>query len=338
MNYVYGTNNSEVMFATDGPDIIIGREGSDSIHGQYGKDIFVFDANDLKEFIIDFEDGRDLVDLRATGISSFDQLVYMYEYDTDIMESTVHQMRLYVNLMNDPDGRVDLDPTDFIFADTPVHTYTDGSDRAVVRQNVYSVHMGQDGTDTLDLRFLVRDVDRTGVTLTMDDDRYGTGSFEVNAVKQHFFEFQNVHGTLGKDVITGSRADNHLSGRNGDDVISGGAGNDTLFGNYGDDRLNGGSGDDRLVGGGGRDVLTGGQGADAFVFQTVDNAVNHVTDFENGVDQLDVCGWGVTSFNQLDITANGDGSVTVAYDAADVSFTLNGASVSQLDAGDFIFA
>lgn len=335
MNYVHGTDGAEVMFSSDAPDIIMGGDGSDAVHGGLGKDVFVVDGSDIKEFVMDFEDGKDLVDLRETGITSFEQLIYMYEYGTDIMETSVGEMRLYLTPMDNPDGRVDIDPTDFIFANTPVHTYSDGNNTVRLTDNSYSVHFGNAGTDTLDFARM----SRAGVTLQMDDDQYSTGKFVIEGVTQHFFEFSNVKGTLGNDEITGSTVRNALIGRAGDDVLDGGRGNDVLQGNHGDDRLLGGEGRDMLAGGLGSDTLFGGSGGDTFTFYGADDLSDRVGDFQDGLDQLNVSNWGATSFDQLQISANGDGSLTVAYAAGNVSFTVSGSglSIGDLNAGDFIF-
>lgn len=64
---------------------------------------------------------------------------------------------------------------------------------------------------------------------------------------------QNLIGSAGDDVLSGSSAANR---------INGGAGNDLLTGRDGDDTLIGGAGNDVLVGGAGADVLIGGTDVD----------------------------------------------------------------------------
>lgn len=343
MNIIYGTSAAEVMFATDGPDIIYGLQGSDAIHGQWGKDVFVLASDDIKEFIIDFEEGRDLIDLRELGIENIDQLVQMYEFDTDILQSTITQIRLYVNMMLDPEARADIDPTDFIFADTPVHTYSAGRDTVKVALNEYQIHFGNGGEDTLNLSQLAAAADGSGALVTMDDDAYGTGKFLLDGVTQHFFEFRNVAGTLGADQILGSTAGNALAGMSGDDLLQGRAGHDVLLGNVGNDLLQGGIGDDVLNGGYGWDVLSGGFGADTFAFNGRERAHDIVSDFQDGLDRLDLSAWGVTSLGQLTITANRDGSVTLSYEDGQNNVTVQGWEGDALSAGDltgadFIFA
>ncbi|MCB1591325.1 MAG: VWA domain-containing protein [Alphaproteobacteria bacterium] len=74
------------------------------------------------------------------------------------------------------------------------------------------------------------------------------------------------------EALAQESVDSHGDGRTGGhDVIDGGAGNDLIFGQEGDDVLTGGMGDD---------VLSGGSGADTFVFNSVDEGVDQITDFD----------------------------------------------------------
>ncbi|GIT91433.1 hypothetical protein JANAI62_18900 [Jannaschia pagri] len=73
-------------------------------------------------------------------------------------------------------------------------------------------------------------------------------------------------------------------------TANGTTGDDVLAGADGDDRLLGGDGDDILMDGAGNDVLTGGAGADVFVFHP-DGEADRISDFEVGVDRLDLSGW-----------------------------------------------
>lgn len=62
-------------------------------------------------------------------------------------------------------------------------------------------------------------------------------------------------------------------------TINGGAGRDTLTGTPGDDVITGGEG---------ADLLTGGTGADTFVYRSVRDALDTITDFDPQQDRLDV--------------------------------------------------
>jgi Ca2+-binding RTX toxin-like protein len=99
-----------------------------------------------------------------------------------------------------------------------------------------------------------------------------------------------------------------------DDVFIGGALNDVFYGGGGNDTLGGNGGDDTLNGGLGADKLTGGAGHDTFVFSTVgdsglaDGTRDVITDFQQGVDRLDLSG--IAGFHFL-----GDGGFDGKVDA-----------------------
>lgn len=83
---------------------------------------------------------------------------------------------------------------------------------------------------------------------------------------------------------------------------------DLLIADDGGRSLIGKKGDDILVDGAGRDVLTGGQGADNFVLMA-DGQTDRITDFEVGVDKLDLSDWGfLRSANQLNVTTTPNGA------------------------------
>jgi Ca2+-binding RTX toxin-like protein len=65
-------------------------------------------------------------------------------------------------------------------------------------------------------------------------------------------------------------------------------------GTFGNDVLIGNSGNNVLTGGHGQDIMTGGAGADTFVFNSVSDSANAapdvITDFQSGIDKLDLSG------------------------------------------------
>ena len=96
-------------------------------------------------------------------------------------------------------------------------------------------------------------------------------------------------GQIGQ-TQTGTATAEMLSGTAQDDILSGGAGNDTLAG---------GAGHDILLDGPGSDLMTGGAGEDRFVL-AADGQPDVITDFQPGVDRLDLSAWtGLTTAAQL---------------------------------------
>jgi Ca2+-binding RTX toxin-like protein len=94
----------------------------------------------------------------------------------------------------------------------------------------------------------------------------------------------HLRASLGPIGVTVQQTD-------GGGSVTGTSGRDQIVGGDGSDRLSGGAGDDILVDGGGSDSLTGGPGADLFVFEA-DGLPDAITDFERGVDRLDLSALG----------------------------------------------
>jgi len=85
-------------------------------------------------------------------------------------------------------------------------------------------------------------------------------------------------------------------------VINGTAGADTIVGTPGDDVITGGSGADRLTGNGGRDV---------FVYTSMRDAADTITDFTPGDDRLDLTAL-LAGIGATPASAWGNGVVTLA--------------------------
>jgi len=97
----------------------------------------------------------------------------------------------------------------------------------------------------------------------------------------------------GNDTVSGGALSDTVQGSSGNDVLAGRGSNDSLSGGFGNDNLSGGSGNDILRGSFDKDTLAGGTGADRFIW--IDDtesglllAADVVTDFEQGLDRLDL--------------------------------------------------
>ena len=111
--------------------------------------------------------------------------------------------------------------------------------------------------------------------------------------------------------------------------MSGDEGNDYVFGGAGSDTVNGNLGADRLTGGLGKDFLTGGSEADTFVFTKLNESsfvranADHITDFQHGVDHIDVA--------LIDANVNKAGNQAFKY-IGDHNFSKAGQISSHWDA------
>ena len=125
--------------------------------------------------------------------------------------------------------------------------------------------------------------------------------------------FVQALGTPGVSVTGGAGAE----------TLTGGVGDDMIFGAGGDDWIAGGNGADILMGGGGLDTLTGGSGADVFV-PAAGGRRTLVTDFEPGVDRLDLSLWPMLrTAAQLAVTPLGNGTL-VQFGAEEVELRRAG--------------
>ena len=147
------------------------------------------------------------------------------------------------------------------------------------------------------------------------------------------------HIVLSDDQM--SYIDMNDSDPNGEDTqrqfVEGGSSVDYIHARGGDDTINGHGGDDTLVGGAGDDTLTGGAGADAFVFGA-DHGSDTITDFDPNEDIIRLTELtGITGFDSLSISADGDDTVIDLTAHGGGTVRLEGVAVDALDAEDFEF-
>jgi Ca2+-binding RTX toxin-like protein len=144
-------------------------------------------------------------------------------------------------------------------------------------------------------------------------------STEVLSLEAAFQVDANNDGILYQqnDTLTGDDNPNTLNGGIGDDILYGGAGDDLLIGGDGNDRLVGGDGDDILVGGAGNDVSTGGSGADRFMFYSLKEGVDTITDFTSGIDKIAISSIAL------------DGKLPADVELTDSQFTVGASATSS---------
>jgi predicted outer membrane repeat protein len=162
-------------------------------------------------------------------------------------------------------------------------------------------------------------------------------------------------GKGGDDNLNGSGGNDQMIGGQGDDKLIGGRNHDLLRGQAGDDQLLGKAGSDILIGGAGNDTMTGGSGKDMFVFESLTDKIDTITDFNSAEDVIDlrplfdetgvVGASNLDRFNQLvrlqqvgtdveiSIDADGAGAGTGAQLA-----TLSNVSVDSLSPQNFVIA
>ncbi len=191
----------------------------------------------------------------------------------------------------------------------------------------------------------------TPITVTAQMVEANTVSTEIPA--NFDITISAVTPTTGDDILYLGVGDDTIDGLDGSDTITGGSGNDTLIGGLGDDFLYGGIGNDILMGGAGVDNLTGDAGSDIFKMTTDDiGSIDIITDFENGIDKLDISDildvsgviTDATSLNEyfeftqvgadLKVVIDSNGETTV--DGSRYDITLENTLIADIDETDII--
>ena len=209
----------------------------------------------------------------------------------------------------------------------------DGLDHIMNAGDLGAGHVDQSWEDLPDLGDQDFDDAMFSIELVFDEAEGGQGDDELFGGLGD----DTLVGGPGEDELSGDRGDDLLLGGTGDDNLDGGRDDDILKGGEGDDDLTGGRGEDTLVGGEGDDDLTGGRDADLFVAEWM-TGVDLITDFEIGVDAIDVSDFGFAGFDDLLAGATQDGAdllIELSGMSGD-ALILEGIAKDDLLEGDFI--
>ena len=222
----YGGAGKDTLTGGEADDILVGGDGDDRLFGLEGDDQMIGGSGDDQMFS---GDGRN--DL--SGGSGDDQ-------------------------MFGGDGR------DNLSGGSGSDVYVFESASSVELDSVYEED--DPGMDTLDFSKLPAStpvtVDLLATYQGREIAKHKNRTVEIRP-EEIQWNFENVIGTPGNDVIVGNDADNRLQGLGGNDELRGNDGNDDLKGEAGDDTLYGGDGNDDLRGESGDDTLYGGAGNDS---------------------------------------------------------------------------
>ncbi|MCB2108897.1 MAG: hypothetical protein KDE14_14405, partial [Rhodobacteraceae bacterium] len=168
-----------------------------------------------------------------------------------------------------------------------------------------------------------------------------------------------LSGGAGNDLMLGGAGDDVFSGGSGDDTLVGGEGRDTVdysmssgpisldlvsgavddgdggmdlvisvenvIGTDHDDLIVADDGDNIIIGGGGADTITGGGGADVFVYNSLDDIGDAITDFVSGEDaiRLDAQAFGL-----------GDGAIVAGQNFSIIGGSFDGSAAGTNAAFD----
>lgn len=258
---IAGWGGNDSIDGGAGEDILFDGSGADTLRGGLGADVFVLAADQETDVILDFELGKDRLDLSGWGRIYAVEVLPMAER-TGCVVIRWGDEALYVYTA---DGR-NIDPDIFQSADFfglwHVVAPAVEAGRQVEGTPQRETQSGGSGDDTL-LGSAGDDLLDGGGGFDMVDYGAATGRVvadladpAANAGLAAGDRYDGIEGLAGGRFGDGLRGDagaNRLEGRGGGDVLAGRGGDDQLDGGAGDDTLLGGAGADRLIGGTGRD-------------------------------------------------------------------------------------
>ncbi|MEH1964791.1 MAG: calcium-binding protein [Nostoc sp.] len=278
---VDSSSGNNLLFADDGNDFLRGGTGNDTLidtmgnntlNGGAGDDYLEVDSS-LGNSVLSGDDGND--SLTLSDSSGKNTLNGGAGDDTLSASGSSGD-----NLLSGGDGNDSLEL--YIGSTASSDLVTQAVD-------------GGTGDDSLVLSL---DGNIQGITSTFNPTtNIGSITTGTNLVTYKNIERLDISGTYQDDNIVGSNGNDTLSGGAfGNDTINGGTGDDLLsgsdydgnsilYGGFGNDILTGNDGNDTLYGGDGNDTLYGGAGNATFAFNTYNEGVDSLYDF-NATDDL----------------------------------------------------
>lgn len=279
------TGGDGVVSGGGGSDILGDGAGNDELLGGAGDDLFVLSADGRADTILDFEPGRDRIDLSLLPfLRNLGQLAF-----TPVTGGIVIQYGMELLTVMTADGssltaadfpatallpmtRVPLSPAPAAHpvAAPLLRQGTSGNDslsgttgndflNGMAGNDVFAASAGADhfdggtGFDT---------VSYAGLFSAAGIDLGDPGSNGGSALGHVVVAVEGFIGTSDADTIRLDALDNFLDGGDGDDTLDGGGGNDTVAGGQGDDVITGQDGQDRISAGAGTDRVSGGDADD----------------------------------------------------------------------------
>ncbi|GFE67748.1 calcium-binding protein [Chroococcus sp. FPU101] len=289
---VSGTNQNDTIIGDTQNNILNGNGGNDSIDGGSGNDTINGGLGD---------------DTIAGGLSGNDSLIGGNGNDLFFGNTGTDQIKGDAGI--DTVNYSSLTQAITLLATGTVKKGSAGSDQLFQVETI--IANAAVANNTINASTAASPVSITANLLTGSLQVFNISGASANPLNFTVTNFDNVTGTNQNDSITGDVQGNLLNGLSGNDFIDGDGGNDTLngdagnddiFGFTGNDSIIGGTGSDFLYGEAGNDTLTGGIGADGFVFFSLFDGIDQITDFnylENDVIFISATGFGAFSTSQF---------------------------------------
>ncbi|MEL6512191.1 MAG: calcium-binding protein [Pseudomonadota bacterium] len=270
-------SGDDLLVGNSGDDILFGGGGADTLSGGAGEDLFIVEADQQEDHILDFEKGEDEIDLSRWGrIYSIDQLSFETLADGIRLSWRGESLRI-TSAKFEPIAVKDLEaaglfdvwriPSEEQSGDNSTSSNIKPEARSLYGDGTSNALQGGDGNDTLDAG---GGDDRLNGGKGADLMLGGAGndSYVVDSWGDTIEELAHQ----GWDAITStvsfqSKPNVELLRLVGDAKINGygSVGSDVIIGNSQVNRIEGGSGDDTLDGSQGADTLVGGVGNDLYI-------------------------------------------------------------------------
>ncbi|MDF5710383.1 MAG: calcium-binding protein [Nostoc sp. S4] len=295
-DYIVGTNGNDTLDA--------GNDGNDTIDGGIGDDLLSVDFLNSTEgitstFNISTNVGAITVGTRLVNYKNIERLSITGTFFDDYIVGS--------NGNDTPDpGGDGNDTIDGGTGDDLLSVNFFAPTEGITSTFNTTTNVGSISSGTTLVSY--KDIERLSIIGTIYDD-YIVGN-NGNDILYALAGNDTVIGGKGNDylgVIGSSSSNNILNGDAGDDtldaqyssgdnLLSGGDGNDTLsaYGALGNNTFYGGFGNDYLTSGIGSDTLYGGDGADIFTFNSFNEGVDSLYDFNttNELIQVSAAGFG----------------------------------------------
>lgn len=259
---LWGRAGDDTLEGGAGDDILMDGAGIDELWGGEGADIFVMEADGMRDVIRDFELDRDRLDLSAWGrVYTVDALDFKRTGKGAILWFGEEE----IELIRPEKQGMDADDLSYDQLFDLWHIDTGWlAEGRVIEGTPYDdtlkggagddIINGFDGADEMIGNGGVDTVTYEGAVGSLLVDMTYT-HVNTNVAKGDTFDgIENISGSQGRDNLRGNEFANrieggrnvdYLVGRKGDDTIDGGIGNDVLFGGPGADLLIGGDDQDR---------------------------------------------------------------------------------------------
>jgi Ca2+-binding RTX toxin-like protein len=281
-----GDDQDNVLTGESNNDKIYGKKGNDTLNGQAGDDL------------LDGGMGNDILN----GGAGNDVLLGGKDNDTYFVDSANDQIREFRSSGTDT-VRSELSWTlganleDLVLRGNAIEGRGNTLKNSIGGNDLDNLLFGEAGADTLK-GFGGNDLLDGGRGNDLLEGGTGDDIYQVDSKTDQTIEASgagidtvqsSVTWTLNEAVenltLTTDKSMNG-TGNKLDNIITGNGGKNTLAGDNGDDLLIGGAGNDTLIGGLGNDRLTGGSDRDQFVYNSIAEAADTITDFDITQDKL----------------------------------------------------